>query len=317
MTRFMLGTAVAALIAASPASAQILSGGGGSLGGTIGGSIDRVPIDTVTRTRTGIRADREIRSRRPDRRVTGRVTANAATDSAARIGERRIVTRSSADAGLTLEQRMLRTRGAVGAMRRGMRRAESTSAGVSVFVPRVAVVAPATPRVVVASYPSYSSAYYYGPDAVFVSSGHVDRYMDGQYQEILVSLEGSGATVHRRGEDLVVTVPADVTFAFDRSDIRGQFHARLAAFARALNAYPGSDIQVIGHTDSMGSETYNIALSERRGRSVADFLVAQGVDPARLVVEAMGESQPIATNATVQGRAANRRVEFVIHPRAG
>jgi outer membrane protein OmpA-like peptidoglycan-associated protein len=66
----------------------------------------------------------------------------------------------------------------------------------------------------------------------------------------------------------------------------------------------------------VGSDSYNLALSERRGRSVADFLVARRTEPARLVIEAMGESEPIASNATVEGRAANRRVELIVHPRA-
>ena len=113
----------------------------------------------------------------------------------------------------------------------------------------------------------------------------------------------------------MVQLPADVTFAFDKSDIRPQFYGALAAFARSLDAYPASDVEIVGHTDAVGSDAYNLALSERRGRSVADFLVGRRTEPSRLVVEAMGKSEPIESNATVAGRAANRRVEFVIHPR--
>ena len=141
--------------------------------------------------------------------------------------------------------------------------------------------------------------------------------MDRQYQDLETSLRGSGATVRRRGDDLVVLFPADVTFAFDKADIRSRFYGPLNAFARTLNAYPGTDIEILGHTDSVGSDSYNLGLSERRGRSVADFLAERQVSPARMVVEAMGEAEPVASNATVEGRAANRRVEMVVHPRAG
>ncbi len=115
----------------------------------------------------------------------------------------------------------------------------------------------------------------------------------------------------------MVALPADVTFAFDRADIQPRFYGALSAFARTLAAYPGTDVQVVGHTDAVGAERYNLSLSERRGRAVADYLVAARTEPARLVVEAMGESQPVASNASVQGRAANRRVELIVHPRAG
>jgi outer membrane protein OmpA-like peptidoglycan-associated protein len=152
---------------------------------------------------------------------------------------------------------------------------------------------------------------------VFIDRGYADVYIDHQYQDLETSLRGTGATVRRRGNDLIVALPADVTFAFDKSDIRPRFYGVLNAFAETLNAYPGTDVEVVGHTDSVGSDAYNLGLSERRGRAVADFLVERQTEPARLVVEAMGESEPIESNATVEGRAANRRVELIVHPRAG
>ncbi|MDP9086910.1 MAG: OmpA family protein [Pseudomonadota bacterium] len=128
-------------------------------------------------------------------------------------------------------------------------------------------------------------------------------------------MRGTGASVTRRGNDLVLELPADVTFAFDKADIQPRFLGTLSAVARSLTAYRATDVEIIGHTDSIGSDQYNLALSERRGRSVADFLVDRAADPSRLVVEAMGKSEPIASNATLAGRAANRRVELVFHPR--
>lgn len=318
--------ALVALVAAAPASAQILGGGGpigggglgGSIGGTLGGTIDRGPstIDTTTRIRDSARIDRSL-PRRHDRSVTSTVTGDASIDNATQLGEQRIVTgRSAAAEGqLSFEQRMLHTRGVAAASAKGLRRVSATASGVQVFVPKVAVQGPELPRPVVHSYPAYSG-YYYDPGAVFVGSRYVDVYMDRQEDDLEVALQGSGATVRRRGNDLIVTLP-DVTFAFDKSDIQPRFFGPLNAFARTMRNYPGTDVEVVGHTDSVGSDAYNVGLSERRGRAVADFLVDRDAEPSRLVVEGMGESEPIASNATIDGRAANRRVELIVHPRAG
>jgi outer membrane protein OmpA-like peptidoglycan-associated protein len=318
--------ALAALVVASPASAQILGGGGlgggglgGSVGGTLGGTIDRGPstIETTTRIRDSARIDRNL-PRRGARGVVGEVTGDASIDNATRLGEERIVTRQSAaaDGRLSLDQRMLHTRGVAAATRKGLRRVSPTASGVQVFVPPVALPGPMLPRTVVDAYPAYGG-YYYDPGAVFVGSRYVDVYMDRQEDDLEVALQGTGATVRRRGNDLIVTMPADVTFAFDKSDIRSRFYGPLNAFARTMLNYPGTDVEVVGHTDAVGSDAYNVSLSERRGRAVADYLVAQDAEPSRLVVEGMGESEPIASNATVEGRAANRRVELIVHPRAG
>lgn len=328
MNKYLFSAAAAALVIAAPASAQILGGGGGlgglgggglggSLGGTVGSTIERgrTTVETTTRVRGSSRIDRNLRNRK----VTGVVAGDAVIANNTRLGERRIVTNQSVSAfeRLSLEQRMLRTRGVAAATRRGLKRVNATASGVQVFVPPVAVAGPALPRPLVSAYPLYSSRYYYGPNAVFVDYGHVDVYMDRQYQDLEASLRGTGATVSRRGDDLVVMLPADVTFAFDKSDIRPRFYGVLSAFAQTMQNYPGTDVEVIGHTDAVGSDAYNLKLSERRGRSVADFLVAHQAEPARLVVQAMGEAYPVESNASAEGRAANRRVELIVHPRAG
>jgi outer membrane protein OmpA-like peptidoglycan-associated protein len=322
MNKFLLSAAaLVALVVAVPASAQILGGGGlgGSVGGTLGGTIDRMPRteDTTTRIRESSRIDRDL-PRRGARGVTGEITGDASIDNATRLGEQRIVTRQSAamDGRLSFEQRMLHTRGVAAAIRRGLRRVSATASGVQVFVPPVALPGPMVPRPVVHAYPAYGG-YYYDPGAVFVGSRYVDVYMDRQQDDLETSLRGTGATVTRHGDDLIVMLPADVTFAFDKSDIRPRFFGPLSAFARTMHNYPGTDVEVVGHTDAVGSDAYNVSLSERRGRAVADYLVAQDAEPSRLVVEGMGESEPIASNATAEGRAANRRVELIVHPRAG
>lgn len=140
--------------------------------------------------------------------------------------------------------------------------------------------------------------------------------MDRQYRDLQADVAGTGITIERRGPDLVLQLPADVTFAFDRSDIQPRFVPTLDAVARTVADYGGTDVEVIGHTDSLGSDAYNLALSQRRGARVADYPVYRNTDARRLIVEAMGESEPIASNATIGGRAANRRVEIILHPRS-
>lgn len=142
----------------------------------------------------------------------------------------------------------------------------------------------------------------------------VGQYLDQQQRELEQSLAGSGAQVQRQGDVLTVNFPANVTFDTDSAQIRPQFHPTLNDVASTLQRYPQSYIDVVGHTDSTGSEQYNQQLSERRARSVADFLRSRGVTPARIASYGMGETQPVATNATADGRQQNRRVELRIIP---
>lgn len=325
MRTHRFGIAALALIAAPPASAQILGGSGGATGGlpggisgTVGGSIGHggpLSTDTVTRVPRSIRSERVTDSPR----ANGRRNGNSERQDRAAFGERPVTPHEpeAGGAGRAIGHDLLHTRGAAAADRRGLRRVGPTASGVPVFVPKTVVAAPAVPPVAVRTYPAFGAAFYYEPGAVYVGTRYVDTYVDRQYVDLEGSLRGTGATVERRGDDLVVIFPADVTFAFDRANIRSRFYGPLDAFANVLNAYPGSDVEIIGHTDAVGSELYNIGLSERRGRSVAEFLVQRQVSPVRLIVQAMGESEPVASNATIEGRAANRRVEMVVHPRAG
>ena len=105
-----------------------------------------------------------------------------------------------------------------------------------------------------------------------------------------------------------------MTFATGSPDINAGFYDVLNSVAIVLKEYEKTTVDVIGHTDSVGSEDYNQRLSEARARSVAEYLSSQGTMPARLLIAGMGEAQPIASNATPEGRAQNRRVNLQISP---
>ncbi|HUF87393.1 MAG TPA: OmpA family protein [Thermohalobaculum sp.] len=142
----------------------------------------------------------------------------------------------------------------------------------------------------------------------------VGQYLDQQQRELEASLAGSGAQVVRQGDQLVVNLPASITFDHDSAQINPGSYSTLDQVGATLQRYPQSYVDVVGHTDSTGTETYNQQLSERRAQSVANYLRSRGVAPARIAAYGLGETQPIATNATAAGRQANRRVEIRIIP---
>lgn len=142
----------------------------------------------------------------------------------------------------------------------------------------------------------------------------VGQYLDRQQRQLEQDLAGTGAEVERQGNQLLVNMPSNITFDTDKSNIKPQFNPVLDQVASTFNQYPESYIDVIGHTDSQGPDAYNQALSERRAASVSNALAGRGVNRARLAQFGMGETQPVATNDTAEGRAANRRVELRITP---
>ena len=147
-----------------------------------------------------------------------------------------------------------------------------------------------------------------------VPNAEVPAYVDEQYVVLQDELAGTGVTVVKQGDQIVMNIPSDVTFAFNKFDIQPRFFAVLNAVSRTLAKYPASYVDVYGHTDSIGSYEYNQVLSEKRADSVADYLTARGVDPARMYVRGFGKTEPVASNATIEGRAANRRVEIMLTP---
>jgi outer membrane protein OmpA-like peptidoglycan-associated protein len=153
-----------------------------------------------------------------------------------------------------------------------------------------------------------------GAGVGLLAGAAVGTYLDRQQAELEQNLAGSGANVSRVGDTLLVTLPGGVTFDTDSANIRPEFRRPLREVAFTLNDYPESYVDVIGHTDSVGAESYNQALSERRAQSVASSLIADGVNRVRIAAYGKGETQPVASNDTAAGRQANRRVEIVIIP---
>ncbi|HHP7233562.1 MAG TPA: OmpA family protein [Desulfobacterales bacterium] len=138
----------------------------------------------------------------------------------------------------------------------------------------------------------------------------IGNYMDKQAAEIQRDIQG--AKVERIGEGIKITFDSGLLFDVDKTELKPQVQSELTELAGILNRYPDTNIMLAGHTDATGPEDYNMELSRRRARSVADFLATQAVDPARFTVEGFGETQPVATNDTALGRAQNRRVEVAI-----
>ncbi len=147
-----------------------------------------------------------------------------------------------------------------------------------------------------------------------LAGGTVGNYMDRQEEAFRTRLRGSGVSVRRVGNELILTMPGDVTFATDSAQISPRFGPVLDDVADVLQTYPATYVNVIGHADSRGDAGYNQRLSERRASAAANELIMRGVMADRFYVAGMGESQPIASNDTDAGRAANRRVEITIAP---
>ncbi len=145
----------------------------------------------------------------------------------------------------------------------------------------------------------------------------VGAYMDNQQRALEAELSGSGVGVARQGDNLVLRMPSDVTFATNQSNIEPRFEATLADVANVLRQYDRSVVDIVGHTDSTGGDAINQPLSERRAISVADALIQQGVIRERLFVAGRSANDPVASNASVEGRAQNRRVEILIRPFTG
>ncbi len=139
----------------------------------------------------------------------------------------------------------------------------------------------------------------------------IGHQMDQQAKSIEQSVEG--ATVSRVGEGIVVTFDNGILFDFDSSNLRPTARDNLGALADNLRRYPNTDVSILGHTDATGSDPYNQALSQRRASSAAEYLRTMGVAPGRISTRGLGESDPVASNDTAEGRQLNRRVEVVIY----
>ena len=139
----------------------------------------------------------------------------------------------------------------------------------------------------------------------------IGRQMDKQAEELAQNIPG--ATVTRIGEGIAVTFASGLLYDFDSDRIRAEAGQNLRNLSASLDQYPNTDLLIVGHTDSQGTDSYNWDLSERRSRSAADYLAGQGVARARLRTAGRGETEPIATNDSDAGRQQNRRVEVAIY----
>lgn len=147
------------------------------------------------------------------------------------------------------------------------------------------------------------------------AGGAIGNALDRQAQDLRGSLRNDQILIENTGSELIVTMPEGILFDVDSAAIRAGLQSDLRALAANLNQYPATGVQVVGHTDNTGSAAYNQDLSTRRAQGVAGVLLEAGVAPSRVRSLGNGESAPIATNLTPEGRRQNRRVEVIIRPR--
>ncbi len=144
--------------------------------------------------------------------------------------------------------------------------------------------------------------------------GGVGYYMDVQEAKLRDQMRGTGVSVTRNGDNIILNMPSSITFAVDSADLSPSFYNTLSGVAMVLKEYEKTYVNVVGHTDNTGSASHNQALSERRAASVGQFLISQGAAASRFNIRGVGFNQPVASNNTADGRAQNRRVEITLSP---
>ena len=139
----------------------------------------------------------------------------------------------------------------------------------------------------------------------------IGHQMDKQAAELKQNIPG--AVVERVGEGIQVTFASGLLFDFDSDVVRPEARTNLRNLAASLGKYPGSELLIVGHTDSVGTDDYNLGLSERRADAAASYLAGQGVTRSRIAARGLGETEPVAPNESEAGRGKNRRVEVAIY----
>lgn len=142
----------------------------------------------------------------------------------------------------------------------------------------------------------------------------VGHYMDRQEARLREELQGTGVSVTRIGDDIILNMPGNITFDVNQSAISASFYPVLNSVAKVAREFNKTLIDVAGHTDSTGTVAYNMDLSRQRADSVNQYLQNQGIDASRVFAEGYGPHYPIADNSTAQGRSENRRVEIALKP---
>ncbi len=153
-----------------------------------------------------------------------------------------------------------------------------------------------------------------GAGAGALAGGAVGAYMDKQESELRQQLQGTGVSVTRNGENIILNMPSNITFASGSSDLNSRFFKVLDSVSLVLKKYEKTLVEVAGHTDSVGGTEMNQSLSERRANTVTQYLAGKGVAEQRFLVAGYGETRPVANNDTSEGRALNRRVEITLVP---
>lgn len=147
-----------------------------------------------------------------------------------------------------------------------------------------------------------------------LSGAAIGGYMDKQESKLRKQLEGTGVSVTRNGDDLILNMPGNVTFSTGSKDLKTSFNDVLNSVIIVLNEYNLTLIEVAGHTDSVGSQSSNQLLSENRASSVGQYLMDQGIKAKRVLTIGYGEDRPVSDNKTSEGRLFNRRVELTLIP---
>ena len=147
-----------------------------------------------------------------------------------------------------------------------------------------------------------------------IAGGGVGYYMDTQEAKLREKLESTGVSVTRNGDNIILNMPSAITFDVNSSALKPNFFSVLDSVNLVLKEYKSTLVTVAGHTDSSGADDYNMRLSQQRAQTVATYLNNNGVVTERLAAVGYGETQPVASNDTAEGKARNRRVEITLDP---
>lgn len=143
------------------------------------------------------------------------------------------------------------------------------------------------------------------------------KYMENKRQQMQTATAGTGVQVSQTPDNrLKLNIPTDISFETGRADIQPRLRPILDQFAQGLGQQPGTEVVIVGHADSTGSDAINDPLSVQRANSVRDYLSSRGVDTRIVRTDGRGSREPVASNATDAGRAQNRRVEIFLSERA-
>ncbi|MBV4367524.1 OmpA family lipoprotein [Erwinia sp. BNK-24-b] len=144
--------------------------------------------------------------------------------------------------------------------------------------------------------------------------GGAGYYMDVQEAKLRDKMRGTGVSVTRSGDNIILNMPNNVTFDSSSSTLKPAGANTLSGVAMVLKEYPKTAVNIVGYTDSTGSRQLNMTLSQQRADSVGSSLITQGVAAGRIRTSGMGPANPVASNSTAEGKAQNRRVEITLSP---